>query len=107
MNRYAWWKYLILAVALLVGLVYTLPNFYGEAPAVQVSSAKVTVKVDEAVRQRVADALQAAGVPADFVQWEGTSVRVRLVDTDVQRRAREVIAAALNPDPANPPTSSL
>ena len=102
MNRYAWWKYLILAVALLVGLVYTLPNFYGEAPAVQVSSAKVTVKVDEAVRQRVADALQAAGVPADFVQWEGTSVRVRLVDTDVQRRAREVIAAALNPDPANP-----
>ena len=46
MNRYPWWKYAILVIAVLVGLVYTLPNFFGEAPAVQVSSAKATLKID-------------------------------------------------------------
>jgi preprotein translocase subunit SecD len=46
MNRYPWWKYAVLALALVIGLIYTLPNFFGEAPAVQVSSAKATIKVD-------------------------------------------------------------
>ena len=46
MNRYPWWKYAILGIALLIGLLYTLPNFYGEAPAVQVSSGKATLKVE-------------------------------------------------------------
>jgi hypothetical protein len=57
MNRYPWWKYAILAIALLVGLLYTLPNFYGEAPAVQVSSGKATVKVEQAMVARVEQAL--------------------------------------------------
>ncbi len=43
MNRYPWWKYLIIAVALLIGLVYSLPNVFGEAPAVQLSSGKATL----------------------------------------------------------------
>ncbi len=46
MNRYPLWKYIIVAVALVLGFVYTLPNFFGESPAVQVSSAKATLKVD-------------------------------------------------------------
>jgi preprotein translocase subunit SecD len=52
MNRYPWWKYAILAVALVVGLLYTVPNFYGEAPAVQISSGKATVKLDASLTQR-------------------------------------------------------
>ena len=102
MNRYPWWKYAILAIALVVGLLYTLPNFFGEAPAVQVSSAKATVRVDEALAERVREALAAATIEADFVQLEGTSVRARFRDTDVQIRARDVIAQALNPDAADP-----
>ena len=74
MNRYPWWKYAILGVALLIGLLYTVPNFYGEAPAVQVSSAKVTVKVDASMTQRIEAALQQAGVKADYVQFDGTSI---------------------------------
>ena len=58
MNRYPVWKYVILVVALLLGVVYTLPNFFGEAPAVQVSSAKATIKVDTSTLQKVADALK-------------------------------------------------
>jgi preprotein translocase subunit SecD len=74
MNRYPLWKYAILLVAVIVGLVYTLPNFFGEAPAVQVSSGKVTVRMDEAMTERVRQALADANVPVDFVQFDGNSV---------------------------------
>ena len=49
MNRYPLWKYLIIAVALVVGIVYTVPNFFPEVPAVQVSSSKAGVKIDSAL----------------------------------------------------------
>jgi preprotein translocase subunit SecD len=96
MNRYPLWKYLVLAVALIIGLLYTLPNFFGEAPAVQVSAARTTVKVDAAVRDRVLQALADAKITADFVQWEGSSVRARFSDTDTQIKAKDAIAKALN-----------
>ena len=102
MNRYPWWKYLILAVAVVVGLLYTLPNFYGEAPAVQVSSAKATVKVDAALADRVRQALSQAGLQPDFVNFEGNSVRARFADTDTQLKARDTVAKVLNPDAADP-----
>ena len=70
MNRYPWWKYLILALALVVGLLYTLPNLYGDAPAVQISSGKATLKLEPAMVPRIQQALQAAGLKADFVQFE-------------------------------------
>ncbi len=102
MNRYPWWKYAILGIALLLGLIYTLPNFFGEAPAVQVSSAKATLKVDNTTVQRVDEALKAAKIQADFVQLDGNSVKARFNDGDVQLRAREAIAKALNPDLNDP-----
>jgi len=102
MNRYPLWKYLLLAFALVVGLVYTLPNFYGEAPAVQVSSGKATLKIDAAMVDRVRQALQGAGIQPDFVQFEGNSVKARLVDTDTQIKAKDTLSKALNPDPADP-----
>ncbi len=102
MNRFAWWKYAILVIALVVGALYTVPNFFGEAPAVQVSSGRSTLKVDSGVQARVQQALVAAGVPADFVQLEGTSVRARFADTDTQIKAKDAITKALNPDPQDP-----
>jgi len=98
MNRYPWWRYTLLVVALLAGLLYTLPNLYGEAPAVQVSSGKSTVKVDAATVARVEQALTAASVKADFVQFDGNSVRARFSDTDTQIKAKDAISGALNPD---------
>ncbi|ACB32619.1 protein-export membrane protein SecD [Leptothrix cholodnii SP-6] len=102
MNRYPWWKYLILAIAVLVGSLYTLPNFFGEAPAVQVSSGKATVKVDASLVPRVQQALAGAGLSPDFVQLEGLSVRARFGDTDTQLKARDAVVKALNPDPSDP-----
>ena len=102
MNRYPWWKYLILALALLIGLLYTLPNLYGEAPAVQISSAKATVKLDQTMVARIEKTLAVATLTPDFVQFEGNSVKARLRNTDEQIKAKDAIAKALNPDPADP-----
>ncbi|MFN3439828.1 MAG: protein translocase subunit SecD [Acidovorax sp.] len=102
MNRYPVWKYAILVIVMLVGILYTLPNFFGEAPAVQVSSAKATIKVDAAVQQRVEDALKAAGVTSDFVTLEAGSVRARFDTPDTQLKAKDAIQKALIPDESDP-----
>ncbi len=103
MNRYPVWKYAIILVALLVGVFYTLPNFFGEAPAVQVSSAKATVKVDGGTQARVQEALKSAGIVADAITFEGTSIKARFDNTDIQLKAKDAIQKALVPDPADPP----
>jgi preprotein translocase subunit SecD len=102
MNRYPAWKYAILVIALLIGLIYTLPNFFGEAPAVQVSSGKATLKLDATLAPRIEQVLTAAGLKADFVQFDAGSVKARFTDTDAQIKAKDAIAKALNTDPADP-----
>ena len=102
MNRYPVWKYAIMVIVLLLGVLYTLPNFFGEAPAVQVSSLKATVKVDNGVRQRVEDALKAGGMQPDSVVQEGNSVFARFDTVDNQAKAKTVIEKALIPDTSDP-----
>ena len=102
MNRYPVWKYAILVVALLIGVIYTLPNFFGEAPAVQVSSAKSSVKIDEGTLVRVESALKAASVTPDVLSLEGNSVRARFNTPDEQLKAKDVIERALVSDPTDP-----
>jgi preprotein translocase subunit SecD len=100
-NRYPFWKYAIILVALVIGFIYTLPNFFGEAPAVQVSSAKATVKVDEGTRARVQDALAKAAIATDEVTLDANSVKVRVNSTDTQLKAKDALQRALNPDPTD------
>jgi preprotein translocase subunit SecD len=98
MNRYPFWKYAIIVIALLVGAVYTLPNFFGEAPAVQISAGKASVKVDATVQTRVEQVLQAANLVPDVVSLENGSLKVRFEDTDTQIKAKDAIQHALVPD---------
>jgi preprotein translocase subunit SecD len=102
MNRYALWKYIVITVVLVVSALFTLPNFFGEAPAVQVSSGKVTVKVDALVRSKVDEALQAANLSPDLVTFDGNSIKARFKDADSQLKAKDVLQKALNTDPTNP-----
>jgi preprotein translocase subunit SecD len=102
LNRYPVWKYAILVVALVVGILYTLPNFFGEAPAVQVSSGKATLKVDASFVPNIEQVLSKAGIKPDFVQFDGNSVKARFADLDSQRKAQDAISAAVNPDPNDP-----
>jgi preprotein translocase subunit SecD len=103
MNRYPVWKYAIILIALLVGSLYTLPNFFGEAPAVQVSSAKASVKVDSGVQSRVEEALRSAGLTPGLIQLEAGSLKVRFDNTDQQLKAKDAIQRALTPDPLDAP----
>ncbi|NDZ13350.1 protein translocase subunit SecD [Variovorax sp. WS11] len=103
MNRYPVWKYAIIVVVLLVGLIYALPNFFGEAPAVQVSSGKSSVKIDAGTQSRVAEALKAAGLAPDLITLDANSVRARFATTDDQLKARDVLQRTLVPDPNDPP----
>jgi preprotein translocase subunit SecD len=103
MNRYPVWKYAIILIALLVGAIYTLPNFFGESPAVQVSSGKPTVKVDSTTQVRVEEALKAAGIVAEVISFDGNSIKARFDSTDVQLKAKDAIQKALVPDPSDPP----
>ncbi|HQR03789.1 MAG: protein translocase subunit SecD [Proteobacteria bacterium] len=102
MNRYPLWKNILVLVALILGLLYTLPNFFGEAPAVQVASVKATLKVDMTLMDQVEKTLQAAGIENTGIQADAGSIRVRLADTDTQLRAKDAIEKAINPDPADP-----
>lgn len=108
MNRYPLWKYIVIGVALIIGLIYTLPNFYGESPAVQVSSGKATVKVTEQTLQRVEELLKGADLHPNGVFYEQgaqqNTIRVRFEPTEAEKqlRAREVLENALNPNREDP-----
>jgi preprotein translocase subunit SecD len=102
MNRYPAWKYAIMAVVLLIAALYTLPNFFGEAPAVQVSSSKSAVKVDTTTLAKVEQALKDAGIAADAITLEAGSIKARFGDTDIQLKAKDAIQKALTPDPSAP-----
>ncbi|OQS41858.1 protein translocase subunit SecD [Chromobacterium haemolyticum] len=95
MNRYPLWKYLVIAVALILSAIYTLPNFYGETPAVQVSSSRQSIPVDTAVMTRVEEALKAQNLSPDGLFLDGASLRVRFKDADTQLKARDAIQHAL------------
>jgi preprotein translocase subunit SecD len=98
MNRYSPWQYAIIAAALLFGLLYTLPNFFGEAPAVQVSPVRSAVKTDAALVGRVEETLKKGGIPAQGAFLDGNSVKVRFPDTDAQLRAKDVLQSQLGAD---------
>ncbi|MEA3117101.1 MAG: preprotein translocase subunit SecD [Paraburkholderia sp.] len=106
MNRYPLWKYVVMAVALAIGLLYTLPNFYGEAPAVQILSGKATVKLDSSTLGQVEAALAANQITPDDVTFDtgatNANIRVRLKDTDTQLHAQDILQKALNPDRSDP-----
>jgi preprotein translocase subunit SecD len=106
MNRYPLWKYIVILVALLIGTLYSLPNFYGEAPAVQVSSAKPTIKVDLATQARVEKILADQNMSSTGIFFENTghvgSIKIRFNNTDNQLRARDLLQQKLNIDQNDP-----
>jgi preprotein translocase subunit SecD len=95
MNRYPSWKYLIIGVSILLGLLYTLPNFYGESPAVQISPLRTVAKADTVLLQRVEDALKKSGIANNGVFLDAGGVKARFTDTDAQIKARDMLQAML------------
>ena len=106
MNRYPVWKYILIAVALLLGALYTAPNYFGESPALQVTTGKTTVKITSDTTTQVADALKREGVPANQISLDGAgnsaAVRARFDTTDAQFKAKLALERQLNRDQADP-----
>ena len=106
MNRYPVWKYILIAAAILLGALYTVPNYFGESPAVQVTSGKSTVKMTADMTAKVADVLTKAGIANNGLTFDGSgtyaSVRVRFATPDIQFHAKSVLEQGLNADPADP-----
>ncbi len=106
MNRYPIWKYLLIVAALAFGVLYTVPNFYGESPAVQIGSIKATVHADTTLLSTVEQSLQRAGIAQQGLTLDtiaqNPTIRIRFADTDTQSRARELLDRELNPDPSDP-----
>ena len=102
MNRFPLWKNILIGLILLFGVVYTIPNFYGEVPAVQISSGKATVTLEDALINPVTQVLREAGIDHTGVFSDENSIRFRFDDTEEQIRARDLIESQLNPDPADP-----
>lgn len=100
MNKVAWWRLVLMALALAFGLLYSLPNLFGESPAVQISSAKATLKVGPEVASQVERLLAANQVPHAGVSWEanntGNTVRARFESADIQLKAKDLIEKSLN-----------
>ena len=101
MNRYPIWVYVTVATAMVLGLLYTLPNFFGESPAVQVSSARATIKVDSAVLGRVEETLKKSNIAHSGIFLDTAGVKVRLADTDTQLKAKDALVQEMNPDAGN------
>ncbi len=98
MNRYPLWKYVLIAIALVIGILYTLPNFFPEVPAVQVSTSKSTAKVDTALLGTVEDALKAGSIAYRGAALDPTGIKVRFSDPDTQLKAKDVLQARLGDD---------
>jgi preprotein translocase subunit SecD len=91
MNRYPLWKYLVILVVMVIGVLYAMPNLFGESPAVQVSAGRTSVRVDATTTTRVEQALAAQGVPATLIQFDGNTVKARFDSTDRLLMARDAL----------------
>jgi preprotein translocase subunit SecD len=95
MNRYPLWKYLMVFASILLGLLYTLPNFFGETPAVQVSTNRQSISINNETETRLLAALKQAGVNSDGTILADNSLKIRFNNTETQIKARDVIEQSL------------
>jgi preprotein translocase subunit SecD len=98
MNRYSLWKYLIIAASLVLGLLYTLPNFFGESPAIQVSPLRTSAQTDTALLQRIEQVLNRNNLPYTGTLLESSGIKVRFGDTDTQIKARDILETEIGND---------
>ncbi|MEY3754123.1 MAG: hypothetical protein RLY27_723 [Pseudomonadota bacterium] len=106
MNRYPLWKYLVIAVALLIGVVYSIPNLFGEVPAIQIAGSKTSSKIDLNTQEKADLALANAKISSNgsFYEAQGSSgtIKIRFKDTDTQLKAKDLLEKELNTDLSNP-----
>jgi len=98
MNRYPMWKNIFIAIVILIGFIYTVPNFFGESPAVQISPAKSSTKLDPALLGKVEEIFKKENIPFDGIYLDARGVKARFANTDTQIKAKDILQANLGTD---------
>jgi len=98
MNRYPLWKNILVVVIILIGFIYTVPNFFGESPAVQITPAKSTTKLDPALLSQVEEVFKQENIQYDGIYLDARGVKARFANTDTQIKAKDVLQASLGKD---------
>lgn len=98
MNRYPLWKNIFVVFMIVMGLIYTIPNMFGESPAIQVTPAKSTSKVDPALLAQVEQILQREKIAYDGIYLDARGVKARFANTDTQIKAKDILQANLSTD---------
>jgi len=98
MNRYPTWKYILIAASIMIGLLYTIPNLFGESPAVQISPARASLKADQALLGKVEAALDLAGIAFDGIYLDASGVKVRFKNPEDQLKAKDRLNENLGND---------
>lgn len=96
-NQYPLWKYLLLVIVLVIGVIYALPNVYGEDPALQISAGRNAI-IDTAAQDKVTTALQAADIAVKATELKPGQLLVRFNDTEAQLKAVDFVKSALGTD---------
>lgn len=98
MNRYPMWKNIFIAIVILIGFIYTVPNFFGESPAVQITPAKSTTKLDPALLGQVETLFKQENIQYDGIYLDARGVKARFANTDTQIKAKDILQANLGND---------
>ena len=96
MNQYPWWKNALIGLVVVLGLIYALPNLYGDNPAVDIQAAHGAA-VDRATVAQIRRLLVAARLPYKRISRVAKGVQVRFTRAGVQMRARDLIGQKLGP----------
>ena len=98
LNQYSWWKYLLIGLVILWGLIFALPNLFGEDPAVQISGARANTAIDPAFQNRIAALLDAEKLPHKRLELEADRLLVRFADPEEQLKAADILKDRLGRD---------
>ena len=98
LNQYPWWKYLLIGTVILWGLIFALPNLFGEDPAVQISGARANITVDAALQNRVAALLDADKLAHRRLELDGDRLLIRFADSEEQLKAADILKDRLGRD---------
>jgi len=98
MNRYPMWKNIFIAIVILIGFIYTIPNFFGESPAVQITPAKSTTKLDPALLGQVEAIFKKENIQYNGIYLDARGVKARFASTDTQIKAKDVLQSNLGAD---------
>ncbi|MES2217275.1 MAG: protein translocase subunit SecD [Pseudomonadota bacterium] len=98
LNRYPWWKNLLVVLVILIAFIYAAPNLFGEDPAVQVSGVNSTIPVDNTLLEKVEHALNDAQIEYKAGEMDNHNLLFRFLNTDSQLSARDIIQQTLGND---------